>query len=328
VPSVDIPDFSRESLLSLIPPSDPPAVLLSFEEYLETFASACFQFDLGSCLPAAFSGWVHARDLFGLSVADCGFNVGQMVRTSRHIRADSIDHYAAVINLSGQSTFTAGDRAVVVNAGDIVLMDKAKPATINVDGAGTVRWLAVQVPRQTLKAHLGFEPRSGVLAEGNRPVSRAFVRLVCESFKECENAQEGSESHLRTAVYAMLGALFANSAPSADDAHTHGLFLRICEIIRNSYTDPHIGPREVAVAGKISQRYLQMLFASRGLTCTQFMLSLRLDHARRLIDERQRLDTGQPLSLLAYASGFRDYNYFARAFRERFGRSPGGSSSV
>jgi AraC family transcriptional regulator, positive regulator of tynA and feaB len=33
--------------------------------------------------------------------------------------------------------------------------------------------------------------------------------------------------------------------------------------------------------------------------------------------------TGQPLSDIAYACGFRDYTYFARGFRQRFGTAPG-----
>jgi AraC-like DNA-binding protein len=33
--------------------------------------------------------------------------------------------------------------------------------------------------------------------------------------------------------------------------------------------------------------------------------------------------TGQPLSEIAYACGFRDYTYFARGFRQRFGTAPG-----
>jgi AraC-like DNA-binding protein len=31
----------------------------------------------------------------------------------------------------------------------------------------------------------------------------------------------------------------------------------------------------------------------------------------------------QPLSVIAYACGFRDYTHFARAFRNRFGYPPG-----
>ena len=51
--------------------------------------------------------------------------------------------------------------------------------------------------------------------------------------------------------------------------------------------------------------------------------SARLDHAARLIERRALMKTGQPLSDIAYACGFRDYTHFARGFRQRFGAAPG-----
>src|SRR4029078_10371089 len=51
--------------------------------------------------------------------------------------------------------------------------------------------------------------------------------------------------------------------------------------------------------------------------------SARLDHAARLIERRALTKTGQPLSDIAYACGFRDYTHFARGFRKRFGSAPG-----
>ena len=77
-----------------------------------------------------------------------------------------------------------------------------------------------------------------------------------------------------------------------------------------------------------SLRYLQMLFTARGLTCTHFIQSLRLDHALRLVRRRNRMNTGQPLSQIAYICGFRDYNYFARAFRRRFRCPPSDAAST
>jgi AraC-like DNA-binding protein len=38
------------------------------------------------------------------------------------------------------------------------------------------------------------------------------------------------------------------------------------------------------------------------------------------------MKTSQSLSEIAYTSGFRDYNYFARQFRRRFGHPPGAAA--
>jgi AraC-like DNA-binding protein len=83
--------------------------------------------------------------------------------------------------------------------------------------------------------------------------------------------------------------------------------------------DPGFGPVELASAAGISLRYAQKLFTAHGLTCSEFIYSLRLEHAARLLQRRASLRTGQPLSQIAYACGFRDYSHFARKFRKRFG---------
>jgi AraC-like DNA-binding protein len=80
----------------------------------------------------------------------------------------------------------------------------------------------------------------------------------------------------------------------------------------------------VAAKAGISLRYLQKLFTQRGSTCSEYIYSLRLDHAARLLDRRALLTTNQPLSEVAYACGFNDYSHFARKFRRRFGCPPGG----
>ena len=91
-----------------------------------------------------------------------------------------------------------------------------------------------------------------------------------------------------------------------------------------------IGPCEVATEAGISLRYTQKLFTERNSTCSDFIYSVRLDHAARLLSRRASLGTSQPLSEIAYACGFRDYTHFARKFRRRFGYPPGktGAHSV
>ena len=100
---------------------------------------------------------------------------------------------------------------------------------------------------------------------------------------------------------------------------TNKLFARVCGIIKNRFADPNISPSEAAAEMGIS-----LLFTDRGSTCSHYICSLSLDHAVHLIERRASMKTGQPLAEIAYACGFRDYTYFARGFRRRFGTTPGG----
>ena len=158
------------------------------------------------------------------------------------------------------------------------------------------------------------------------PAARLLFDLVRDADKAHESASSSADSYMQLAVYDLLGALFAPSDPSPVSRHADRLFARIRDVIKDGFADPDFGPREVAAVNGISLRYLQKLFTARGSTCSEFIYSLRLDHATRLLYRRASLGTNQPLSEIAYACGFRDYTHFARKFRHRFGYSPGAAA--
>jgi AraC-like DNA-binding protein len=87
--------------------------------------------------------------------------------------------------------------------------------------------------------------------------------------------------------------------------------------------DREVSLADVAARHRLSARYVRMLFQGEGTRFTEFvreqrlqralakLLSVRFDHLR--------------ISDIAYGVGFNDLSYFNRAFRRRFGHSPGES---
>jgi AraC family transcriptional activator of tynA and feaB len=128
---------------------------------------------------------------------------------------------------------------------------------------------------------------------------------------------------MQLAVYDLVGALFAPVDAWPASRHADKLFNRVRVVIKGGFADPDFGPGEVATKMGISLRYLQKLFTERGSTSSELIYSCRLDHAAHLLQRRALLATSQPLSEVAYASGFTDYTHFARKFRRRFGCPPG-----
>jgi AraC family transcriptional activator of tynA and feaB len=58
----------------------------------------------------------------------CG-NAHRVDRTRRGVRLDGVDHYYAVFQIAGRSTVIQDDRPVQLAAGDIALLDSARPVT-------------------------------------------------------------------------------------------------------------------------------------------------------------------------------------------------------
>jgi AraC-like DNA-binding protein len=233
-----------------------------------------------------------------------------------------MEYYYIAVQDAGESIVIQNDRVVNITAGDVVLLDSTRPVTFIATAQGGAQWLGLQVPRQNLASHLGFAPQGGARGRRQAQAARLLYQLALDPSGGGEPAFAPADEFMRLVVYDLLGALFAPPAPLGS-RHTDKLFARVCGIIKDRFADPDISPREVAAEMGISLRYLQSLFTDRGATCTHYISSLRLDHAAHLIERRALTKTGQPLSDIAYACGFRDYTYFARGFRRRFGTTPG-----
>ncbi len=271
--------------------------------------------------PKGFAGRVRPRDIFGLNASEIRNNKSRCERTQRDIRLDGLDHCFAVFQVAGRSTIIQDDQAVTLAVGDVAFINCARPVTYLNDGHE--QWITLQLPRQRLIRGLGSEPLGGLSSHSKTPASRLLFQLVLDAINDEQPVPTSAGSYMRLAVFDLLGALLAPSDPAPSSLHSERLFKRICDVIKHGFADPDFGPCEIAADVGISLRYLQKLFTNRGCTCSGFIQSVRLDQAARSINRRASMKSGQPLSEIAYACGYRDYNNFARAFRQRFGHAPG-----
>jgi AraC family transcriptional regulator, positive regulator of tynA and feaB len=270
-----------------------------------------------------FASKVRMRRVFGFVAMDLTSNATRVERTKLDIRGDDMNYYYVTFHATGESTIIHDDRVINVAAGDVLLLDSTRPVTfVPAAQHRDAQWLALQLPRQNLVSHLGFEPQSIAYGHRQAQAARLLCQLALDPVGDAEPASASADSFMPLVVYDLLGALFAPPTPLGS-RHNEKLFMRVCSIIKDRFADPGISPHEVAAEAGISLRYLQKLFTVRGSTCSHYITSLRLDHAARLIERRALTKTGQALSEIAYACGFRDYTYFARGFRQRFGTTPG-----
>jgi AraC family transcriptional activator of tynA and feaB len=296
---------------------------LDYEAWRDVVRSICGRYTPGGIEPKNFFGKARVRSICGLRSVDLSSNAHCLERTHQDVRVDARDHYYAIFQMTGQSRIIQNDRNIELTVGDVALVDAARPVTY-VSENGSDHWGSLQVPRRSLVSHLGFEPRcprrSGAAA------ARLLRQLLQDGVEDEQSMSVSANAYMRLAFFDLLGALFAPSDPEDASLHTDKLFARICDIIKHHFADPEFGPCDVAVETGISLRYLQKLFTARNSTCSYFIHSVRLDHAARLLERRSFLKTSQPISEIAYASGFGDYTNFIRKFRRRFGHTPGSHS--
>jgi AraC family transcriptional activator of tynA and feaB len=303
--------------------------LLDFEAWRALLRSNCGG-EVEVTAPNDFAGRMRSLTACGLEAAwvgiqwtsvvgDLGCYDHRVERARKDVRRDGADHYLIVFQVAGRSALTQIDQAVELAVGDVALVDAARPVTY-LSRHRSAQWLSLRLPRKSAQSHLGIEPKVGLGRQGTR-AGRLLFDLIRDA--DVESAFSRADSYMQLAAYDLVGALFAPSDMAPVSRATDKLFERICGVIKDGFSDPDFTPLEAAAGARVSLRYVQKLFAERDNTCTEFIYSLRLDRAAYLLHRRALLSSGQPLSEIAYACGFRDYAHFARKFRNRFGCPPG-----
>src|SRR3979490_2075987 len=298
---------------------------LDYEAWRDVVRSICGRYTPDGIEPKTFAGRARVRSICGFRAVDLSSNAHRLERTHQDVRVDGMDHYYAIFQVTGRSRIIQNDRAVELAIGDVALVDAARPVTYVSENGGDQWWGSWQLPRRSLVSHLGLEPRCPSRRSG-AAAARPLRQFLQDGVEDEQSMSVSANAYMRLAYYDLLGALFAPSDPEDISLHTDKLFARICDIIRERFADPDFGPCDVAVESVISLRYLQKLFTARNSTCSRFIHSDRLNHAAGLSKRRSFLKTSQPISEIAYASGFGDYTNFIRKFRRRFGHTPGSHS--
>jgi AraC family transcriptional activator of tynA and feaB len=298
---------------------------LDYETFRSLAHPVCGRHNLADQEANTFAGSLCLHSVSGLTAVDIRSNARRVERTQRDVRLDGVDQYKAVFQIEGRSIISQNDRDVQLAVGGVALVDLARPVTHVSDDVDS-RWLCLLLPRQSLVSHLGFEPPGGACGRGGSPAGRMLNEVVLDTLNGGGSVLPPADSYMRLAVFDLLGALFV--PPPSSSRHANKLIMRICGLIKDRFTDPDFGPPQAASQAGISLRYLQKLFTQSGSTCTEYIHSLRLNHAARLLHRRKLLGMSEPISNIAYACGFRDYTHFARQFRNRFGCSPGTHSGM
>jgi AraC family transcriptional regulator, positive regulator of tynA and feaB len=309
------------SATSLETAMDSAKAIVGYEHWLELLRSSCARYSAERVDGQPFTGWVRPFAFCGITGTDVACNAWTVERTQRDIKLDEAEYFVVGQQRTGAADVMQNDRIVRAQAGDFVLMDTSRPMQYR-PISGISNLLSLQLPRTDCVAHLGFEPEGGVCRPGDSLAAHLLGQLFQRACLD-NGLDRECELHVDVIVYDLVRALFGAVEWPSVSPHSDRLFHRVCRIVKRHFTDADFGPTEIAAETGISLRYLQKLFTNRGSTCSQYIQSLRLEHAFTLLKRRAERKGGQSVSEIAWAAGYRDLNHFYRLFRQRFGHTPG-----
>lgn len=268
-------------------------------------------------------GAVHARmDFWQLGVPDLFRNEGsgiRLVRTPKHVRIGAPERLALAVQLTGVGAFAQAGHQQRVHTGELMLVDLTSPYEFAWSGHGAS--LAFQIDYN----ELGLSVETVRAAAARLPSSPMYALVLqhLSALPPISDALQGTRSApmLGAATAQLVRALLASAAD--DDRHhrpamAEVLLARITWYVRQHLADPHLTPARVASEHFISLRYLYKLFAGHGLSFEQWLITERLEAARRHLVSAPDL----PIAAVAAHWGFPDPSHFTRRFRQAYGVLP------
>lgn len=143
------------------------------------------------------------------------------------------------------------------------------------------------------------------------PVNNGEVLVKCFEALQRALSSEGNRAKAFSLLYEMLSELSAQKTPA--------VLAPALRYIYESYASPDIDNARLAARCNISEVYFRRLFhAAFGVSPKQYILSLRLQKAKRLLSEGRF-----KISAVARECGYESSAHFCRAFKAELGETPG-----
>ncbi|MBI0277620.1 transcriptional regulator FeaR [Hafnia alvei] len=285
-----------------------------FEGWLASINQACGRF-AAKTLGEGFSGSVQEFRTGALRLSMVDIAQTKLYRTPKEIAQSDGSYFYTVFQLSGHSEMEQEGQRALLSAGDITLIDAAKPSTFTF--SDTSRQISLLLPRGYLERNLQFaDLRCAQRLAAGAPMVRLSQQLVQESMRNSALDQQESEAVLDAVATLLRPALIARD----DDAPQDKVFSRTLTFIDKHIQSESLRPEWIASEVGVSVRSLYRMFARKGLVVAQYIKNRRLDlcaNALRSAPVRQKL------SDIGYSWGFADHSHFSTAFKTRFGITPG-----
>lgn len=302
-------------------PNGPPFVALDTRSLpdaaqFEAWASALPAYEVSTRFPErGFSAQVRAWLLSPIVITHSILDPVRFRRTTAAAAADGQNSLTLQLFLTGRMRGCAGERVTIARAGEIALQDAARPFENTSTRTETV---TVTLPRALLGEVLPNQDVHGLVLRGAPALLLAtFLRQLPTALATMDVAAVArlptiARDLLATAI---VQATSSRPSPAATEPPVRERVSRFVGLHLNKRLSVSIIQNGV----NASRASLYRAFAGKGGVMA-FVLARRLDRVRRILNDR---NDGRTIAEIAIATGFRSGAELGRAYRQRFGITPG-----
>jgi AraC-like DNA-binding protein len=290
----------------------------AFEQYRKDCAHL---FDITLLSPEeTFFNLLEGYNLGGVVFMRCTGVPQRFERKLSHVLIDGADTVMAALELEGDGWRGDYDgRLADSTMGRIRIIDMARPYDMT---TGAYSYIYVIVPRAQLEGCEDLDCH-GVMITQDSPSGRlleAHMRMLGEVIDRMTIRE--AEWAAKAVATLISGAILAHAEVATDDMRPVEKMLLASgrQFVEQRLDDVELSPESVRRHLGISRSLLYKVFEPLG-GVSAFIQGRRLDQAfDAILQDRAEQHT---LGEIAYRHGFRSDAHFSRAFRSRFGVTPG-----
>lgn len=243
-------------------------------------------------------------------------------RTARHIARARTDDLFVCRQTAGALQLEQSGRQLILQAGDITLLDPMLPYQAKFLSGSKL--LVLKVSRCELEARVGNG--RDLVALSIKPIG-AEAKVISEVLGMLPTYAELASSGVQeiTGNYAIdliaisLALSFDTSSPRLSPAKALVSSL-VRAAVEARLTQPDLDTDQIAAAIGVTARYANTVLGQQGTSISRLIQERRLERCRAALEDL--FQEKRNVSDIAYAWGFSDMTHFGRAFKKRFGISP------
>jgi AraC-like DNA-binding protein len=272
-------------------------------------------------LPATFYAHVKQHDFAGAGIVETVCDPCSGQRTRGHIRHDDELYVGVQLTTGGRERFKIGDSGVEVASGDVVVWTTDQVVEFEV--LERLHKVTLMIPWSVMRERLPErkQPPTGGKIESRAGVGSLLAVHLLALSNEIATLDESVQGSVSRSTLELLGIALSGQQPSAAFDASAAMLRRVQDFILQHLHEDDLSPARIAEANHISLRYLHMLFQRSDMTVSGWVMDRRLHACKQALTDpaynRQRI------SEIAFRWGFNSTSHFCRAFKQKYGASPG-----
>lgn len=292
---------------------------MRYDGWVHMLNSTYGSWGMSSAPEGRFAASLQTQRLGEFLVANCVCDPCTGHRGARDVLRESREVLAIQLTLSGRERFHLGDDAYELGPGDLIVWDDTQTMTFDVVERlhKVTAILPLRRVQDWLPGNWSSIPRKLSAASTDGMLLASHLRTLADA--DLGAAHIRGEALAEATVALLAGAVGGFGQEEGDSARERRLEA-VKAYIDEHLDDPELSPMSVAVANRISLRYLHWLFSFTDSTVARFVMEQRLLRCRR--DLLNPLMAERKVADIAFSWGFTEPAHFSRRFREFFGERP------